>query len=118
MAGAQKITFSPNCITRADPAQKIWPVVDCPMDVFGVPRFTLLNALNISQRNCTYFDSVMKKFFNSAVSRLCDAGASKMFMPELPYLYNAGAASAAGLNHSAALGCDTFRSPTRSGRVS
>lgn len=54
----QNMNFNPICIVRADPAEKICPVVTKPIVVPGLPRLTWLVELNISQRNCTNFFSV------------------------------------------------------------
>lgn len=54
----QNMNFNPICIVRAEPAEKIWPVLTRPIVVTGLPRLTWLVELNISQRNCTNFFSV------------------------------------------------------------
>src|SRR5713226_9420453 len=96
----------PSCICRAPPALKILPVSAMPNVVFGELRFTWLGALNISQRNCTYFDSVTWKFFINPRSSEWLPGASMKPIGELPNRYRPGAANAVGSNHKAAEGLE------------
>src|SRR5690242_3926734 len=70
---------------------------------FGVPRFTLFNALKASARNWKLALSVRRNARASAKSKVCIGGPVTEFRPALPKVNAGGAANAAGLNHFAAV---------------
>src|SRR5579871_2338288 len=63
----------------------------------GAPKFTKLNVLKNSARNCTLLASLIGKFFTSAISQLVVPGARIRFRPELPNWKGAGCVNAPGL---------------------
>src|SRR6266545_3048574 len=92
---------SPSC--RIEPVegvlaatQHVWPntsdvIVGEPTDALrGFSKFTALNALNISVRNCNRIRSVMTKCLSTPKSKFQYDGLSKMLRPELPFVPGAG----------------------------
>src|SRR2546425_10186565 len=83
---------------------------------FGVPKFTRLNALKNSVRNCRFFFSLNGKFFIRAMSQFFRPGPRNKFRPALPNCNGCGRAKAAVLNQRRRVGSPEFGLPTRSGR--
>src|SRR5438270_355982 len=84
--------------------------------VFGLLKFTRLNALKNSARNCRLRRSRITKFFSTDMSRLCSGGPVMMLRPALPNVNCGEAANAPVLNQRAGVGLLIPGTPTRLGR--
>src|SRR5262249_45929573 len=71
----QNSSFSPNCITRPSAAELITPNEAVPCVVPGPPKFTRLNPLKNSARNCTLKCSLNRLFFRTEKSQFLRPGA-------------------------------------------
>ena len=79
------MSFKPACMLLAVAEPVIRPKVGVATVVPGLFRFTWLNALNISQRNCTVVTSRSVVFLKIERSQLRAPGPARMPSPELPY---------------------------------
>src|SRR5450830_591997 len=105
----QNMNFSPSWICRAGvdvdlivPAVGLRTPPVLKIRKSGIPRFTQLNALNASSRNCIEYLPIFW-FLNNERSASLRLGPRSVFRPALPKTPAAGVLNTDGSNHCAAV---------------
>src|SRR5438128_321681 len=80
----QNIRLRASCRIRGSPAEVILPKPGVPTVPPGLEKFTLLNTLKNSARNCSLARSVMLVFLIRPRFVLKNRGPRRIFLPELP----------------------------------